>query len=68
MSRTKSEAQQWKAKFESEGLVGVDEMEEERRRRVTRRTEIQDALAEIVAKIANCEKSNAKLVILFLHL
>lgn len=62
LSKAKAEAQQWKAKFESEGLIAADEMEEERRRRSNKKLEIQDLLQDVNNKIITIEKANARLV------
>ncbi|KAL3117013.1 hypothetical protein niasHT_002972 [Heterodera trifolii] len=62
LSKAKAEAAQWRGKFEGEGLVAVDELEEERRRRMNRKLEISDHLAELNSKIAAVEKTNSKLL------
>lgn len=62
MSKLKSECQQWKGKFEGEGLIAADKLENERQRRVLKKIEINDAINEKNLKIANCEKTINKLV------
>jgi hypothetical protein len=36
LSAAKAETQQWKSKFEGEGLIGSEELEDERRRRMSK--------------------------------
>lgn len=60
LSKAKAEAQQWRAKFEGEGLVAADELEEERRRRLNKKLEISDHLAELNSKLSAVEKVNSK--------
>ena len=62
LSRAKAETQQWRAKFEGDGLIASDELEEERRRRMNKKLEINDTLAELNSKILAVEKANTKLV------
>lgn len=66
MSKLKAECQQWKGKFEGEGLIAADELENERQRRILKKIEIIDATSEITLKISNCEKLINKLVKVFL--
>lgn len=68
MSRTRAETQQWKARFEGEGLVAIDELEAERRKRQEQMAAIEDALAEVQAQIVNVERKNAKLVRVYQYL
>jgi predicted nuclease with TOPRIM domain len=60
LSKAKAEAQQWRAKFEGEGLVAADELEEERRRRLNKKLEISEHLAELNSKLSAVEKVNTK--------
>jgi chromosome segregation ATPase len=62
LSKAKAESQQWKTKFEGEGLIAADEMEEERRRRSNKKLEIQDLLQDVNNKIITVEKANSRLV------
>ncbi|KAI6242732.1 hypothetical protein M3Y99_00179500 [Aphelenchoides fujianensis] len=62
LSKAKAESQQWKAKFEGEGLIAADEMEEERRRRSNKKLEIQDLLQDVNNKIITVEKANSRLI------
>ncbi|KAI6228188.1 Myosin head [Aphelenchoides besseyi] len=62
LSKAKSEAQQWKSKIESEGLIAGDELEEERRRRANKKLEIQDLLQDVNNKIITVEKANSRLI------
>lgn len=65
LSRVKSEVQQWKSKFEGDGLIGIEEVEKERKKQISQKLEIQDALNDINLKIKQIEKNNSKLVIFF---
>lgn len=62
LSKAKAESQQWKTKFEGDGLIASDELEEERRRRSNKKLEIQDTLQDINNKIITVEKANSRLV------
>lgn len=62
ISKAKAEVQQWKSKFDGQGLVAADEMEEERRRLLNKKLEIQDQLGDANTRIQNLEKVNTRLV------
>uniref|UniRef100_A0AC35TWR3 Myosin head n=1 Tax=Rhabditophanes sp. KR3021 TaxID=114890 RepID=A0AC35TWR3_9BILA len=62
-SKAKAEIQQWKAKFESEGLTAADEMEEEKRRRAAKIGELQEAIGEANNKCFTYEKLNNRLIV-----
>uniref|UniRef100_A0A0N5A362 Myosin head n=1 Tax=Parastrongyloides trichosuri TaxID=131310 RepID=A0A0N5A362_PARTI len=63
LSKAKAEIQQWKAKFESEGLTAADEMEEEKRRRSAKILELQESINEANNKCFTFEKANNRLII-----
>jgi len=60
LSKAKAETQQWRGRFEGEGLVAADELEEERRRRLNQKLDLSDHLGELNSKLAAVEKTNAK--------
>lgn len=62
LSKANAEAQQWKARFDAEGLVQPDEFHDEKRRRNNKKFELQDALNEVNTKILAVEKANSRLV------
>ncbi|CAK5015482.1 unnamed protein product [Meloidogyne enterolobii] len=62
LSKAKAETQQWRGRFEGEGLVAADELEEERRRRLNQKLDLSDHLGELNSKLAAVEKTNAKLL------
>lgn len=62
MSKAKAECQQWKTKFEGDGLIAADEVDEERRRRSNKKLEIQDLLQDINNKIITVEKASSRLI------
>jgi len=51
LSRARAEVQQWKSKFDSEGLVALDDVENEKRKRLMKKLEVQESLQEISTKI-----------------
>uniref|UniRef100_A0A7E4V522 Myosin head n=1 Tax=Panagrellus redivivus TaxID=6233 RepID=A0A7E4V522_PANRE len=63
LSRARAETGQWKAKFEAEGLVNADEFEEEKRRRINRKLELQDTLNDVNNKLIAVEKANSRLLV-----
>uniref|UniRef100_A0A0N5BY94 Myosin head n=1 Tax=Strongyloides papillosus TaxID=174720 RepID=A0A0N5BY94_STREA len=63
LSKAKAEIQQWKAKFESEGLTAADEMEEEKRRRQAKILELQESINEANNKCFSYEKANNRLIV-----
>jgi myosin heavy chain 6/7 len=62
LSRARAETAQLKARFDAEGLVNVDEFEEEKRRRINRKLELQDAINDINNKLISVEKANSRLL------
>lgn len=68
LSRVKSEVQQWKTKLEGDNLIGADEIEEERRKRLNQKLQIQDAINEVSIKIQQIDKSNSKLVKILIYI
>ncbi|CDW55353.1 Myosin tail family protein [Trichuris trichiura] len=62
VSKLNAEIQQWKARFESEGLAKVDEIEEAKRKLTQKVQEMQEAFEVANGKIASLEKVRHKLL------
>ncbi|KAI3415864.1 MYSc [Globodera pallida] len=56
LSRANAETQQWRAKYEGEGLSRTEELEEQRRRILAKSQEVQQQLEQAIAKIVSLEK------------
>lgn len=61
ISKANAEAQQWRAKYESEGLSKSEEAEETRRKMTSRVQELQEQLDQTHARIATVEKVRQRL-------
>lgn len=62
ISKLNAEIQQWKARFESEGLVRLEEIEEAKRKLQQRVQDLQDANEAANTKVASLEKTRHKLM------
>ncbi|KAI6195099.1 Myosin head [Aphelenchoides besseyi] len=62
ISKLNAEIQQWKARFESEGLVKLEEIEEAKRRLQQKVQDLTDANEAANVKIASLEKTRHKLM------
>ncbi|KHJ98009.1 myosin head [Oesophagostomum dentatum] len=62
ISKQNAEIQQWKARFESEGLTKLDEIEEAKRKLQGKVQELTDANEMAFAKIGSLEKTRHKLM------
>ncbi|PIO76295.1 myosin tail [Teladorsagia circumcincta] len=62
LSRINSEISQWKARYEGEGLVGADELEELKRKQMARVMDLQEALSAAQNKVISLEKAKARLL------
>lgn len=61
MSKANAEAQQWRARYEGEGMNRADELEEARRKLQTKVQEMQEQLDQANSKMANGEKVRQRL-------
>lgn len=61
ISKANAEAQQWRAKYESEGLNKSEEAEETRRKMQARVQELQEQLDQTVARVATVDKVRQRL-------
>nr|CDJ95284.1 Myosin and Myosin head and Myosin tail domain containing protein [Haemonchus contortus] len=62
LSRINSEISQWKARYEGEGLVGSDELEDLKRKQMARVMDLQEALSAAQNKVISLEKAKARLL------
>jgi len=62
ISKLNAEIQQWKARFEGEGLVRLEEIEDAKRRLQQKVQDLTDANEAANAKIASLEKTRSKLM------
>ncbi|UMM12491.1 hypothetical protein L5515_001241 [Caenorhabditis briggsae] len=62
LSRINSEISQWKARYEGEGLVGSEELEELKRKQMNRVMDLQEALSAAQNKVISLEKAKGKLL------
>ncbi|XP_071106375.1 myosin heavy chain, striated muscle-like [Haliotis cracherodii] len=62
LSKSNQEMLMWRSKYETEGTVRVDELEESRRRIQTKLTEAEHSLSTAYAKASSLEISKAKMV------
>ncbi|KAI1720615.1 myosin head (motor domain) domain-containing protein [Ditylenchus destructor] len=62
VSKLNAEIQQWKARFESEGLVKLEEIEEAKRKLQQKVQDLTDAFEAANTKIASLEKTRHKLI------
>lgn len=62
LSKANAEIQQWKTKFEGEGLLKSEEIEEVKRRQQQKINELQEALDAANSKIASLEKTRSRLI------
>ncbi|KAK6055867.1 myosin head [Cooperia oncophora] len=62
LSRINSEISQWKARYEGEGLVGSDELEELKRKQMARVMDLQEALSAAQNKVISLEKAKSRLL------
>lgn len=62
MSKLNAEIQQWKARFESEGLAKLDEIEDAKRKLFQRVQELQEQLESANGKVGSLEKIRHKLL------
>ncbi len=62
LSKAHAETQQWKSRFENEGLVNSEEMEDSKRRLTIRSQELQEKLDASNTRVASLEKIRQKLL------
>lgn len=62
LSRINSEISQWKARYEGEGLVGAEELDELKRKQMNRVMDLQEALSAAQNKVMSLEKAKGKLL------
>ncbi|WKX94491.1 hypothetical protein Q1695_011625 [Nippostrongylus brasiliensis] len=62
LSRINSEISQWKTRYEGEGLVGSDELEDLKRKQMARIMDLQEALSTAQNKVISLEKAKGKLL------
>ncbi|VDP19816.1 unnamed protein product [Heligmosomoides polygyrus] len=62
LSRINSEISQWKARYEGEGLVGADELEDLKRKQMARIMDLQEALSSAQNKVISLEKAKGRLL------
>uniref|UniRef100_A0A8R1HU94 Uncharacterized protein n=1 Tax=Caenorhabditis japonica TaxID=281687 RepID=A0A8R1HU94_CAEJA len=62
LSKANADIQQWKARFEGEGLLKADELEDAKRRQAQKINELQEALDAANSKIQSLEKTKSRLV------
>ena len=61
LSKSNTDAQQWRAKYEGEGVVRADELEESRRKLQAKLSDADQAAEAALAKVAGLEKAKARL-------
>ncbi|KAK6019874.1 myosin head [Ostertagia ostertagi] len=61
LQKAQVELDQWRTKFETEGLIGADEFDEVKKRQNAKTTEIQDSLDACNAKIVALENARSRL-------
>lgn len=62
LSKANAEIMEWRAKFENEGLIRSEELEDNKRKLFTKLTEAQDSLDSVNGKITNLEKQRSRLL------
>ncbi|KAF8362008.1 myo-1 [Pristionchus pacificus] len=62
LSKVNSEISHWKSRYEGEGLVGAEEVEEAKRKQIARYLDLQDALNAANNKISSLEKAKSRLL------
>jgi myosin heavy chain 6/7 len=62
LSKANAEITQWKTRFEGEGLVKADELEEAKRRQTAQIQELREAVDAANSKVASLEKTRSRLV------
>lgn len=65
LSRANAEANQWRVKYESEGMSKAEELEEVRRKLSSKLQESQSSLDTAVNKISSLEKTRSRLQVYF---
>ena len=65
LSRANAEANQWRVKFESEGVSRSEELEEIRRKLSAKLQECESNLESAVSKISGLEKNRSRLQVWF---
>lgn len=65
LQKAQIELDQWRTKFETEGLIGSDEFDEVKKRQNMKTSEIQDALDASNAKMVALENARSRLVVGF---
>jgi len=61
LSRANAEANQWRVKFESEGMSRTEELEEIKRKLTAKLQESQSGLDAAMSKVSSLEKSKSRL-------
>ncbi|KAI6239365.1 CRE-MYO-2 protein [Aphelenchoides fujianensis] len=61
LSREQAEIQQWRSRYESEGMVSADDADELRRKQIAQIAELQNDLDSATARLNNLEKTKARL-------
>uniref|UniRef100_A0A915CQN1 Myosin-3 n=1 Tax=Ditylenchus dipsaci TaxID=166011 RepID=A0A915CQN1_9BILA len=62
LSKANAEIQQWKTRFEGEGFLKADELEDAKRRQQQKINELQEAVDAANSKVASLEKTRSRLV------
>lgn len=62
LSKANAEIQQWKTRFEGEGLLKADELEDAKRRQQQKINELTEGLDAANSKIASLDKTRSRLV------
>lgn len=62
LSKANAEIQQWKTRFEGEGLLKADELEDAKKRQQQKINELIEALDAANSKIASLDKTRSRLV------
>ena len=61
LSKAQAEIQLWRSRYETEGLGRLDDLESSRSKLMTRIAEAEETVDSLTQKIANCEKSRARM-------
>ncbi|CAD5233385.1 unnamed protein product [Bursaphelenchus xylophilus] len=61
LAREQGEIEQWRSRYESEGMVSADDADELRRKQIAQIAELQNELDSATVRLANLEKQKARL-------
>ncbi|KJH51244.1 myosin head [Dictyocaulus viviparus] len=62
LTRINSEIAQWKTRYEGEGLVGRDELEDIKRKQMAHVMDLQETLSSVQSKVISLEKAKGQLL------